>query len=321
MSPSTTTGLEQLPLNLGPAPHADAVGFDLGMDHARLGLFPVDESATPQAALRSGWQAGRATFGRRDVRATSAQRLWLRERVQAWRAGVLFDARSLSPALLHAIKPSHCPVTRAPLGGAPGNATAPVLLSTSADGRLAAGCVVWVSQRAAAAETLSDEELRRLLALRALAMPLPHAQAAALPLRLLPPPGLCVANAAQRLQCLLTSTLARPGWGGRLRQWAELLAAGSARQDYQLLVGALAARALELPAAEGASALKLQHALEDLWACPRVQQRWSVLALELSEAGCQALWERLTRRQSTTRGPAAGQPGRVGPAEPARPAA
>jgi hypothetical protein len=98
----------------------------------------------------------------------------------------------------------------------------------------------------------------------------------------------------------LTLELAAPGWSTRLRQMADLIAPPAQRLDFQLLIGALAPRALELPTGEGAQALR--EALEDLWLNPRVMQRWSTLALTLGESGCLDLLNRASQSPHHGRG-------------------
>lgn len=304
-----------LPLEL-PLP-TDRIGFQLGLDHARHGLAPTPEAMRAGAALHEGWLAGRALFGQRAARSTRALRTWLSWRTQAWIDGVPFDLDSLTPAALEAMLPRDCPVHRRPLGGLPGSADAPVLLRLAGAGAYRAGAVAWVSHAAAqaAAGALDTEAWRRLSALRALATPMPHVQALRTPLALLPPPGVVPANPAQRLQLWITLELAAPGWSTRLRQLADLIDDSGTRQDFQLFIGALAPRALELPTAEGGQ--RLRHALEDLWSNPRVMQRWSSLALALGEAGTLQLLARAAQHASR-HGLRVAKPAAAAPVKPRR---
>lgn len=129
----------------------------------------------------------------------------------------------------------------------------------------------------------------RLAALRSFATPLPHADAARLPLAVLPPNRVRVLNAAQALQVLLTLLLTGSDWCARIGEVAALLPAHSQRIDFNLWVGAIAPRLLAAQS-EGRDATR---ALEDAWLGERVQRRWQHLALTLGEAACEALVQRL----------------------------
>ncbi|MFO1297807.1 MAG: hypothetical protein U1F25_15975 [Rubrivivax sp.] len=106
-----------------------------------------------------------------------------------------------------------------------------------------------------------------------LATPLPHADAARLPLAVLPPNRVRVLNAAQALQVLLTLLLTGSDWCARIGEVAALLPAHSQRIDFNLQA-AIAPRLLAAQS-EGRDATR---ALEDAWARERVQRRWQHLA-------------------------------------------
>jgi hypothetical protein len=128
----------------------------------------------------------------------------------------------------------------------------------------------------------------RLAALRAFATPLSFHDAARLPLAVLPPNRVRLLNAAQGLQALVTTQFLAPGWGARLKTFADLLPEHTLRQDFNLFVSALVPRVLEAQA----KSLDLRHTLEDAWLVERVQRRWQHLAFSLGEAGVASLLER-----------------------------
>ena len=132
----------------------------------------------------------------------------------------------------------------------------------------------------------------RVAALRAMATPLPFADAARLPLAALPPNRVRVLNAVQGLQALVTQGFAAPGWAARAAEIARLLPEHSWRHDFNLFVGAMAPRVIEATAA-GADAPHRAHALEDAWLHPRVQRRWQHLVFSLGEPGVEALLARV----------------------------
>lgn len=200
----------------------------------------------------------------------------------------------------------HCPVTRAGLmHGSGGTGDAVVVTLRPAASRQAA---VRVAMSAAAARALEgidpDARLRqlsggldeagdraaqdppstaldadawtRLLLLWSLATPMPHAQAARLPLRILPPPGLQAVNPVQALQVLLTLQMGRPGWSTRIARLEARVPGAAARQALRQLVHALWPRVHER--GRPADAKALRWALEDAWQCPRVQRCWLRLA-------------------------------------------
>jgi hypothetical protein len=132
----------------------------------------------------------------------------------------------------------------------------------------------------------------RLAALRSFATPLPTADAAQLPLAVLPPNRVRVLNAVQALQVLLTLRLASRDWCAQIGAIAARLPAHTLRTDFHLWLGALAPRLLE---AQSQSRDPLR-ALEDAWLTERVQRRWLHFALALGEPACEDLVHRLAAR-------------------------
>ncbi|MFO1330146.1 MAG: hypothetical protein U1F56_22550 [Rubrivivax sp.] len=293
----------------------DRVGFDIGWDHARHALVPPPQLMLDGTPISQGWTAARAVFGRRTLAATRPVRQWLALRLQAWREGVAFETLQVTPHHLAQLDAPHCPVTRRPLGGVPDGDDAPVVVRLRDDAGYAAGNLALLSRRAARARgDLSAAALReraerllregqaecdglaaaawaRLATLASFAVELPQVQAARLPLHLLPPNRVRVLNPAQGLQLLLTLRLHAAGWSRRARAVADQLPRPELRHDFNLFVGALAARLMEIPA--GAEGHELRWAQEDAWACPRVQRRWAQLAVQMSADECEALVRRI----------------------------
>lgn len=293
----------------------DRVGFDIGWDHARHALVPPPQLMLSGTPVSQGWSAGRAVFGQRTLVATRAVRQWLELRLHAWREGISFEDQQLTPHHLAQLEVTHCPVTRRALGGPGTSATAPVVMRLRDDAGYAAGNLAVVSRQAAlargrlgaqasaelarrlerdglaAADGLDQDAWARLAALLGLAAQGSHADAARLPLRVLPPNRVRVLNPVQGLQVLLTLRLQAAGWSRRARAIAELLPRPGLRHDFILFVGALAARLMTIPV--DATAQLLRWGQEDAWACGRVQRRWAHLALQLTAAECEGLVQRL----------------------------
>ena len=289
-------------LSAPEAHQADRTGFDIGWDHAHHGLVPQAELLLAGTPVRQGWLAGKAVFGRRTLTASRHVRLWLQLRIDAWRHGLSFETLQVTPHYLAQIDTSVCPVTRLPLGGVAGSPGAAVVERLQADAGFAAGHLAVISQAASTARAgcsasdalaivrrlelgdadevrgLGLAEWRRLALLLSFVTPMDHANAARLPLAALPPNRVRVLNAAQGLQTLVTCTLAKAGWSTRLRAVADLLPA-DLRQDFFLLIGALAPRVMEWPPFPPST--QQRQLLEDLWADARVQRRWQRLVVAL----------------------------------------
>ena len=290
-------------------PHpTDRCAFDIGWDHARHGLVPPAEMLHADTPVCQGWMAGKAVFGRRTLACGRHTRQWLALRLRAWREGVVFDEQAVTPNYLGQIQSQHCPVLRTPLGGAPGCAEAAVVERINMQAGYAAGNLVLMSALAAAArrgvdvahavrlarqcestgeasQGLSASAWWRVAALTSYAQFLPLAEAAALPMAMMPPNRVRLLNAAQGLQALLTQSFASPGWSKRCLALAQLLPAHTLRQDFNLFVGAMAPRVLE--AEDDPRARRL--ALEDAWLHERVQRRWQHFILSLGAQATQTM--------------------------------
>jgi hypothetical protein len=297
----------------GTAGDAGHTAFQIGWDHAHYALVPPAEHLHEGNPVRQGWQAGRATFGRRTLQPTRLVRRWLALRLRAWLRGCSFELTQLTPNYLGQIEAATCPVTRRALRGdeselerinAAAGYAAGNLAMLDAAALAARGTLDWhdawaQAQRLQDAGTGTAAEAvthgldaaawARLAVLMSFVTPLPHAQAARLPLLVMPPNRLRLLNPTQGLQALVTRELARPGWSARLRQLADGLPGEALRHDFHLFVGALVPRLL---AAGDADALATRHALEDAWQDPRVNRRWQRFALALDAPRAEALLQR-----------------------------
>ncbi len=300
--------LETLATTGNAASATERVGFDIGWDHAHHGLVPPAELLHPGTPITQGWTAGKAVYGRRTLSVGRSTRQWLALRLVAWRNGWAFDTAQVTPNHLAQIHTGRCPVRRTPLGGAAGTADAPCIerlnpLAGYAAGNLAltscaaaqarAGLnVAGLVRQARAAQSgttqavgMAADAWWRLAVLQSFATPLPFAEAAALPLAVMPPNRVRLLNAVQGLQALVTSMFMAPGWAGRCRALGASLPTVAARLDFNLFVGAMAPRVIEA-AVEG---VYLRPALEDAWLNERVLRRWQHFALALGEAPVEAL--------------------------------
>lgn len=286
-----------------------STGFEIGRDHAHHGLVPPESYRVDGHPVRAGWEIGRACFGLRTRQPTPAVRAWLALRLQAWEAGVEFDACHVTPHLMERLHPSRCPITREtlPTLGQAGCGQIDRMREAAA---FEPGNLVTLSARAIEARrgvsfrdaiaVVDELELRRLPEHRGLAAgpwarlavlqsfvtPLPHGEAARLPLLLVPPPRVPVCNPAQALQVVLTTQLTMPGYARRLAEMAGGVASARARQALQVFVHTLLARRVALGPVDGPV---LREGLEDAWRHPLVNQRWQAFALQLTPTACERL--------------------------------
>ncbi|HEY1091747.1 MAG TPA: hypothetical protein VGE47_11685 [Burkholderiaceae bacterium] len=309
----------QIELNIAPvdvpaesaSPHA-RLGFELGWDFAHHGLTPPVAHLFGGSTLRQGWQAGRATFGRRTLKGNAQTQRWLSLRTHAWTRGRSFESIAVTPNYLQQIDTDHCPVRRTPLaedrsvdrlrddaGYAAGNLA---VMSAAANRAKAAhshasASAVALSVAAGPITTLAGldtAEWQRVATLCSFVTALPHEQAAALPLHVLPPNRVHLFNPIQALQALVTRQLATPGWHQHLERIEALLPA-AIRADFNRFVLALVPRVLA--ATTGVEAQQIRWALEDAWGDALVQKRWIRFALQLT--GTQA--ETLVRKAAARR--------------------
>jgi hypothetical protein len=284
-------------------------GFDIGWDHARHGLLPPPEQWLDGNPLHQGWRAGKACFGERTLGASRRVRLWLSLRLHAWLRGRAFELADVTPHYLGQIEVALCPVTRRELvqatssvdrvcdraGYAAGNLAMMSVVANRAKAALGWDEALQRAQQAKAADDgcadgLDEAAWSRLAVLMSFVTPLPHAQAASLPLRVLPPNRLRLLNPVQGLQALVTRELARPDGTRRLRELAALLPNDALRLDFHRFLSALLPRRIE--AGQGADASMLRHALEDAWCDARVNRCWQRFALQLDGAAIEPMLQR-----------------------------
>jgi hypothetical protein len=294
--------MKQTTLDLAHATPDTNVGFNLGWDHARHGVAPPAALLKANSPIRAGFGAARLRFARRALRPSGHVRQWLALRTQAWLSGQAFEPEQLTANLIKQLQTSHCPITRQPLAvGAPvvrinpqaAYAAGNVAILSEGAARAKLGMpwqAIW--QQAEQAQPVHGKELdaaawRRLAVLVSFTTPLSHAEAAKVPLLVMPTNRLRVLNSVQCVQVLLTRLLAQPGWTPYLRRWANCLGDSPARHELHRLAAALLPRLLPCKLNPGEPAGR--HAMEDAWLCERVNRRWQQFALTLSEAQMVAL--------------------------------
>ena len=323
---TTTTGAAAAGIGLAhraglpvDATALDRTGFEIGWDHAHRGLTPPLRHLHDHNPVRQGWAAGRAAFGARTLRHGASVRLWLGLRLQAWQHGQAFEEVQVNPAFLSRIDADECPVARVPLMLLTGGADDATVTRLNAGAAYAAGNLAVVSAPVAAAMAHGDwayaqDQAERLHAseapaldgldhpawiraavLASFATPLAHAQAALLPLRVLPPNQVRVINPVQALQVVLTLQFSQAGYARRLLGLAALMPGNEARQAFQIFMHTLLAR--RLAAGPSPTPQALRHALEDSWADALVNRRWQRLATRLTAADCELLLQRAAQRQ------------------------
>ena len=292
----------------------DPTAFEIGWDHAHHRITPPLRHLHDHNPVRQGWDAGRATVGTRTLAATAAVQQWLALRLQAWQHGQAFEGVQVNPHFLARIASDECPVSRQPLCAGPtGDASVTRLNQAAAyaAGNLAVlsqqvqaarGAADWQqsldrAQRVAAGQPgdgLTTDDWTRLAVLTSYATPLPHAQAAMLPLRVLPPNRVRVINPVQALQVMLTLQFTQAGYARRLLGLAALMPGGPARQVFQIFMHTLLAR--RLSAGQNASMAEMRRAMEDSWADVLVNRRWQQLTRLLNAADCEQLLQRANQR-------------------------
>ncbi|PXW94968.1 hypothetical protein C7444_11151 [Sphaerotilus hippei] len=300
------------------AMHADIehIGFELGWDHARHSVEPAAACMGLVHPVRQGYEAGRASFGPRARAATPGARQWLALRLQAWLRGRSFDLMSVTPNYLQQLHGSHCPVTRAALTEGRlqpphGAATDAVISRICDDAGYAAGNLAQISLAAevAKADLSADEAFaqadrllasglpqldglgadawRRLAVLMSFVTPLPHEQAARLPLLVMPSNRLRLLNPIQAVQVLMTQQLARPDCDRRIDRLVALLPDSDLQQDLQRFFAAL--QPLVAEAVRTTDGLPQRWRLEDAWRHPDVLHHWQHFALQLDATQAEAL--------------------------------
>ena len=296
-----------------PAPLDDATGFEIGWDYAHYRMVPAADHLHEGHPVRQGWEAGVAVFGTRTLRATPQVRKWLQLRLNAWLRGRVFEGVQVTPNYLGQIEVPTCPITREQLThgtGLPSDASVDRVCNRAG---YAAGNLAVMSVRANAAKSSYDwddamafsrqiekgqlgqidgldaAQWARLAVLMSFVTPLPHAQAACLPLLALPTRRLRVLNAVQSLQVMLTLQFAQPGRAPRTAALAALVPA-AARHEFHVFMTTLLAHRVAAGRLQGEAVMR--RSMEDAWSRPLVNSRWQRFALQLTAADC----ERIVRR-------------------------
>ena len=308
--PVETTMTAQPLLALDTFPTDRETGFEIGWDFAHHGLVPPVEWLAIGSPLRHGWDAGRANFGPRTLGAPRAVRKWLQLRLNAWRRGRAFETVQVTPNYLRQIDADVCPITREPLTHCSGTPADASIDRVRNDAGYAAGNLAVMSTRANEAKgdadfdaalsamrraesTMADVDglpaaaWARVAVLCSFVTPLPHAQAAGLPLLVLPPNRLRLLNPAQALQALLTRQFGRDGFSARLARIEALLPGKPLRRDFQRFVHAMLPRVLE--AGRDLDDRARAWALEDAWRNPLVLRCWTRFARQLDAAACERI--------------------------------
>lgn len=300
----------------------EQIGFELGWDYAHYAVVPPAPYAQEPSPLRDGLLAGQATFGSRTLQATRHVRKWLQLRLHAWLRGRSVELVQVNPRYLASIDTSHCPVTRAALSTATLEASDASIDRVRNDAGYAAGNLAVMSRKAnhakaahgyreaveivAAAEArnrdgiegLTAAQWARVAILCSFVEPLPHAEAAALPLLVLPPNRLRLFNPVQALQAFVSRQLLVPGWSSRVSRFEALLAGKPVKRAFQLFFHALLPRVLE--AGRNTEPHALRWAIEDAWRNPLVLRRWTAFASALTADECESLLARATARKLGT---------------------
>lgn len=279
------------------APTDPRLAHDIGREHARYGLTPPTELLWRHLALRQGWSVGRATFAGRTLAASARVRQWLRLRLQAWQDGQALDLLQITPHYLGQLEAPRCPVTRGLIGAA-----LPSPLRAAAGYK--AGNLVVLSEQAQSAKAalearaeqpgagpLSAAAWARLATLLSFVTPLPHAEAARLPLRVLPPNRLHLCNPIQGVQAWITLALATSGWSERLLALAHELPSAPQRTALHIFAQTLLARAHAGQQTTACPQARREQ-LEDAWEDAAVLRRWQSFATTLDAAQASAVLER-----------------------------
>ncbi|MBV8033947.1 hypothetical protein [Roseateles sp.] len=305
-------GLNDTPAASREASAHERIGLALGRDYALHGLTPPIAHLYPQSPLQRGWLAARGRPVRTPV--SPQVELWLALRTHAWTRGRSFEDIQLTPHHLAQLDTPHCPITREPLaednrsidrvrddaGYAAGNLAVMSRRANRAKGShghqaladMAACCAAGTVTRIAG---LTEADWERLSVLSSFVTPLNHADAARIPLRVLPPNRLRLFNPIQALQAFVTRQLATPGWSARLSRLEALLPTDQLRTDFNRFLLALAPRVLA--AAELREPHQIRWALEDAWAQLLVNKRWTRFALQLTPEQAEALVERAAAKR------------------------
>jgi hypothetical protein len=306
------------PASCADACDPDRTGFEIGWDYAHHRLTPPADHLHEGHPVRQGWEAGQSSFGVRTLQATPYLRKWLQLRLNAWLRGKAFEGITVTPHFLKVIDVPVCPITGETLTQGTGLPSDASVDRVNNDAGYAAGNLAVMSARANGAKSAYDwrdaaefsrhvevgrldtidrltaEQWARLASLMSLCKPLTHAEAASLPLLVLPPARLRVLNPVQALQVVLTLRFCRPGQLPRVDQAVALFPEHVRLSLHNLLTTLLAHRIGAGPGADGAA---LRRAMEAAWAQPLVLRRWQRVALRLTDAQCERIVEMAVQRR------------------------
>ena len=313
-----TRSSAQISLEMDSPTTNTSLGLELGWDHAHYGVTPPVEHLFAASPLRQGWLSGRAAFGQRTLKAGHHVRLWLKLRTHAWARGRAFDAVQVTPNYLQQIAADWCPITRIALDQHGDHGSQRSVDRVRNDAAYAAGNLAMMSRAANNAKHQHDwqsasevacslgrgplesiaglgaPEWRRIATLCSYVTELAHAQAAALPMLVLPPNRLRLFNPIQALQALITRQLSTPGWSQRLECVEALLPGATLQRDFNAFVLALVPRLLQAGVQGQGHAMR--WTLEDAWGTDLVLRRWTQFAQGLSAAQAEQLVTRATEK-------------------------
>ncbi len=300
----------------------EQIGFELGWDYAHHRLEPPAPYAQEPSPLRHGLLAGQAVFGARTLQPTRHVRKWLQLRLHAWLRGRSVELHQVTPNYLAQIDVSHCPITRAALSTATLEATDASVDRVRNDAGYAAGNLAVMSTKANHAKAahgfrdalrfvqqveaeqlpglngLTAEQWARTAVLCSFVEALPHDEACALPLLVLPPNRLRLFNPVQALQAFVSQQLLKPGWSQRVSRFEDLLPGKPLKRDFKRFFMALLPRVIE--AGLSGDGQHARWAVEDAWRSTLVQQRWARFASQLTAPLCESLLARAAARKLTS---------------------
>lgn len=300
--------------HLHTAPAGTDPGFEVGWDYAHYRLVPPAEQLLPGNPVRDGWEAGQAVFGVRTLRATPYVRKWLQLRLGAWMRHKAFDSSHVTPAFLEHIDVTACPITGIALTHATGSDSDASVDRVNNEAGYAAGNLAIMSVRANQAKSAYDwrdaagfvrqievgqlgeidgltaRQWARLAALMSYCTPIGHAEAARLPLLVLPPPRLRLLNPVQAIQAALTRCFARPCRAPKVDALVRLFPK-AVRHEVRWFVTTLLAR--RIAAGPAASQAQLGSVLEEAWCEPLIIRRWQHVALQMDAAACETVAQAL----------------------------
>ena len=316
--------MSHVPIRTLPHPIStlDRIGFELGWDYAHYRVCPPEAYAQAPSPLRDGLLAGQATFGLRTLNATRHVRKWLQLRLHAWLRGRSVELVQVTANHLAQLEVSHCPITRVALSVATLDSSDASIDRGRNDAGYAAGNLAVMSTKANHAKAghgfraairfvkqvedgalggidgLTAAQWARVAVLCSFVEPLPHDEACALPLLLLPPNRLRLFNPAQALQAFVSRQLLVPGWSQRVGRIEALVPGKPAQRAFRDFFHALLPRVLE--AGRNIAPHEARWAVEDAWRNPLAQRRWTAFARLLSAEQCEAVVHRATAKKLGT---------------------